>query len=364
MSKFASLTAGLLARKGEAEPVVTPFADQLLTRVGSPDAAADIRTLTPMPHPHIHLHVEPGAVKKPPAVKPLGDAVPRVRGVRQTHGGRDRAFASKLGASARRRHSCPRRRRTRGSPWRNLRGAGRGGQRQDLSRQFANEASALREAQIVVGAAAQAGAGHRRRGARCLVRAASAGRARRLCVHEGARGLGELSARRVLYSHSASWREPHACSSPCARVAIHESDCRHHCVFLYRAGFARCEFACRVGTNRPDSTERCCRGGASDWRQESDLSALGTTRRRAWCASRRLSPSIGRRWRERTFTMLSLTIGNDWHEVNFHFLASISIVRRAKWWTIYEIKFSKPAAARPSQFARRWSRFSPMGRTV
>ncbi|MEQ1864356.1 MAG: hypothetical protein ABL996_06850 [Micropepsaceae bacterium] len=76
MSKFASLTAGLLARKGEAEPVVTPFADQLLTRVGSPDAAADIRTLTPMPHPHIHLHVEPGAVKKPPAVKPLCDAGP------------------------------------------------------------------------------------------------------------------------------------------------------------------------------------------------------------------------------------------------------------------------------------------------
>ena len=35
MTRFASLTAGLLARKGEAEPSATPFADQLLTRVGA-----------------------------------------------------------------------------------------------------------------------------------------------------------------------------------------------------------------------------------------------------------------------------------------------------------------------------------------
>jgi hypothetical protein len=49
MSRFASLTAGLLARKGEAEPTATPFADQLLTRVGAP--AADIQALTPMPYP-------------------------------------------------------------------------------------------------------------------------------------------------------------------------------------------------------------------------------------------------------------------------------------------------------------------------
>ncbi len=77
MSKFASLTAGLLARKGEAEPVVTPFADQLLTRVGSPDAAAGIRTLPPMAHPHIHMHVEPGAPAKPPVAKSLnGQAAP------------------------------------------------------------------------------------------------------------------------------------------------------------------------------------------------------------------------------------------------------------------------------------------------
>jgi hypothetical protein len=61
MSKFASLTAGLLARKGEAEPTSTPFADQLLTRVGSP--ASDIRALTPM-HAHVHTHVEPGAHPK------------------------------------------------------------------------------------------------------------------------------------------------------------------------------------------------------------------------------------------------------------------------------------------------------------
>ena len=41
--KFASLTAGLLARKGEAEPSATPFADQLLTRVGAP--AVDMRPM-------------------------------------------------------------------------------------------------------------------------------------------------------------------------------------------------------------------------------------------------------------------------------------------------------------------------------
>jgi hypothetical protein len=75
MSKFASLTAGLLARKGEAEPTSTPFAEQLLTRVGAP--AADIRALTPMPHPHVHTHAEPGVVKQtglkqvPAAVKPV-----------------------------------------------------------------------------------------------------------------------------------------------------------------------------------------------------------------------------------------------------------------------------------------------------
>ena len=44
--RFASLTAGLLARKGEAEPAATPFADQLLTRVGMP--AQEVR-LSPMP---------------------------------------------------------------------------------------------------------------------------------------------------------------------------------------------------------------------------------------------------------------------------------------------------------------------------
>ena len=74
MSKFASLTAGLLARKGEAEPTSTPFAEQLLTRVGSP--ASDIRALTP--YPHVHTHAEPGAAGKqqglkaaPPPAKPL-----------------------------------------------------------------------------------------------------------------------------------------------------------------------------------------------------------------------------------------------------------------------------------------------------
>lgn len=66
MSKFASLTAGLLARKGEAEPASTPFADQLLTRVGSP--ASDIRALTPM-HSHVHTHVEPGALPKEEGLK-------------------------------------------------------------------------------------------------------------------------------------------------------------------------------------------------------------------------------------------------------------------------------------------------------
>jgi len=80
MSKFASLTAGLLARKGEAEPVSTPFADQLLTRVGVPDEAADVRALTPMPHPLVHTHIEPGAVKKPPVPKPLNDSVTSIFG--------------------------------------------------------------------------------------------------------------------------------------------------------------------------------------------------------------------------------------------------------------------------------------------
>lgn len=66
MSKFASLTAGLLARKGEAEPAATPFADELLTRVGSP--ASDIRALTPM-----HAHGVPANTHthRPPAPKPL-----------------------------------------------------------------------------------------------------------------------------------------------------------------------------------------------------------------------------------------------------------------------------------------------------
>jgi hypothetical protein len=48
-SRFASLTAGLLARKGEAEPAATPFADQLLTRVGMP--AQEVQ-LSPMPRHH------------------------------------------------------------------------------------------------------------------------------------------------------------------------------------------------------------------------------------------------------------------------------------------------------------------------
>jgi hypothetical protein len=74
MSKFASLTAGLLARKGEAEPTSTPFAEQLLTRVGAP--ASDIRALTPM-HAHVHNHAESGGLAKqqgfkpPPPAKPL-----------------------------------------------------------------------------------------------------------------------------------------------------------------------------------------------------------------------------------------------------------------------------------------------------
>src|SRR6185369_6356238 len=91
--KFASLTAGLLARKGEAEPSATPFAEQLLTRVGAP--AVDLRPmiqntpLRPQPtslnppvfgrrpaheldhvqheHEHDHEHIE----TPPPAPVPL-----------------------------------------------------------------------------------------------------------------------------------------------------------------------------------------------------------------------------------------------------------------------------------------------------
>ena len=72
MSKYASLTAGILARKGEAEPTATPFADQMLTRVGCP--APEIKGLTPM-HGHVHMHVEDARARvqglKPPPVKPL-----------------------------------------------------------------------------------------------------------------------------------------------------------------------------------------------------------------------------------------------------------------------------------------------------
>ena len=71
MSKYASLTAGILARKGEAEPTATPFADQLLTRVGAP--SPEVLGLTPMGP--VHLHDEPVAPKKqgfkPPQVLPL-----------------------------------------------------------------------------------------------------------------------------------------------------------------------------------------------------------------------------------------------------------------------------------------------------
>ena len=94
MSKFASLTAGLLARKGEAEPSATPFADQLLTRVGAP--AVDMRPMIqnapqrPQPahfsppvfgrrpvhdheHPHQQLLQDEAGV--PPAPAPLATPV-------------------------------------------------------------------------------------------------------------------------------------------------------------------------------------------------------------------------------------------------------------------------------------------------
>lgn len=72
MSKYASLTAGILARKGEAEPTATPFADQMLTRVGCP--APEIEGLTPM-HSSVHLHTDSARPKsqglKPPLAKSL-----------------------------------------------------------------------------------------------------------------------------------------------------------------------------------------------------------------------------------------------------------------------------------------------------
>lgn len=51
MSKFASLTSGLLARKGEAEPASTPFADQLLTRIGAhgPELREHVAEMEPPP---------------------------------------------------------------------------------------------------------------------------------------------------------------------------------------------------------------------------------------------------------------------------------------------------------------------------
>ena len=71
MTKYASLTAGILARKGEAEPTATPFADQMLTRVGCP--APEIEGLTPM-HGHVHSEDTRSKVqglKPPPFVKAL-----------------------------------------------------------------------------------------------------------------------------------------------------------------------------------------------------------------------------------------------------------------------------------------------------
>jgi hypothetical protein len=74
MSKYASLNAGILARKGEAAPAATPLADLQLTRVGAP--SPDLRGLTAMPG---HQHVEPGYAKhhgvKPPAPTPIDSAV-------------------------------------------------------------------------------------------------------------------------------------------------------------------------------------------------------------------------------------------------------------------------------------------------
>lgn len=74
MTKYAPLTSGILARKGEAEPTATPFADQLLTRVGCP--APEIAGLTPM-HGHTYTHAEGGTAKhqgfKPPP-KPFDPA--------------------------------------------------------------------------------------------------------------------------------------------------------------------------------------------------------------------------------------------------------------------------------------------------
>jgi hypothetical protein len=75
--RFASLTAGLLARKGEAEPAATPFADQLLTRVGMP--AQEVR-LSPMPRHHGFGHrvAAPTILPDVPSVytDPLDDDLP------------------------------------------------------------------------------------------------------------------------------------------------------------------------------------------------------------------------------------------------------------------------------------------------
>lgn len=76
-SRFASLTAGLLARKGEAEPAATPFADQLLTRVGMP--AQEVR-LSPMPRHQAfgHRQAAPTILPDVPSVytDPLDDPPP------------------------------------------------------------------------------------------------------------------------------------------------------------------------------------------------------------------------------------------------------------------------------------------------
>jgi hypothetical protein len=136
MNKFASLTSGLLARKGTAEPAATTYAEELLKRVDA--TGPDFRT----------------------------------------YGFTGSAAANAAAPSA---PNLPRRR-YRGHDAFLLHGSG-----QDLPRQPAPQAQALCQAQACFCASAPTDAGHRQRSAGRMVRQVAARRPGRLRVH--ARGM-------------------------------------------------------------------------------------------------------------------------------------------------------------------------------
>jgi hypothetical protein len=164
MNKFASLTSGLLARKGTAEPAATTYAEELLKRVDAtgPDfrtygysgssafgrrpTASESSLFLDRPEP---VPVE--APVPPPAPAPANASLAPHRLPRRCDRGHDAWLP------------C--------------------GSRQDLPRQPAPQAQALCQAQACFCAAAPADAGHRQRCAGRMVRQAAARCSGRLRVH-------------------------------------------------------------------------------------------------------------------------------------------------------------------------------------